>query len=159
LRNGRSHTDGHGTQTWYKDGKKHQGGDKPAVCEATTRQGVIVEYADGGKAWFKNGKLHRDGDKPAVCEATTRQGVIVEWETGYKAWYKDGVEYVPNWKDIHARVAIKVSNLRCPMLILLKVASRIYCKRSPMDETGLTDYQVTEIISRIRSWSLSRITL
>jgi len=57
------------------------------------------------------GKLHRDGDKPAVCEATTRQGVIVEYAGGYKVWYKDGAEYVPNWKDIHTRVAIKISNL------------------------------------------------
>ena len=44
-----------GNKIWLQNGKKHRD-DGPAVCEATTRQGVIVEYADGDKLWFQNGK-------------------------------------------------------------------------------------------------------
>ena len=123
-----------GGKEWYKDGKRHRDGDNPAVCEATTRQGVIVECANGYKAWYKNGKRHRD-DGPAI-----------ERKDGIKRWYKDGVEYMPNWKDVHTRVAIKLATLNIPMLILLELASRILHKRSsPMDKVGLTDYQVREI--------------
>jgi len=56
-----------GDKQWYKYNQLHRD-DGPAVCEATTRQGVIVESVDGYKAWYKMGIQHRDGG-PAVCEA------------------------------------------------------------------------------------------
>jgi len=66
-------TDGHGTKRWYKDGMRHRD-DGPAVCEATTRQGVIVEYANGTKFWYKDGMSYRE-DGPAE-----------EWADGGKCW-------------------------------------------------------------------------
>jgi hypothetical protein len=62
-----------GYREWYKDGKLHRAGDKPAI-----------EYADGSRAWYKDGLRHRDGDLPAV-----------EYASGYRAWYKDGLKYYP----------------------------------------------------------------
>jgi hypothetical protein len=57
-----------GTRYWYKEGKLHRAGDKPAI-----------EYADGSRAWYKDGLRHRDGDLPAV-----------EWASGDREWYKEG---------------------------------------------------------------------
>jgi hypothetical protein len=65
-----------GTRYWYKEGKLHRGGDKPAVKDA-----------DGYRAWYKDGKLHRDGDRPAV-----------KYPNGTREWYKDGVKYTPKSK-------------------------------------------------------------
>jgi len=55
-------------KVWYKNGKLHRDGDKPAVV-----------YAHGDQCWYKNGELHRDGDKPAIV-----------YVNGFKAWYKNG---------------------------------------------------------------------
>jgi uncharacterized protein CbrC (UPF0167 family) len=57
-----------GYREWYKDGKLHRAGDKPAI-----------EYADGSRAWYKDGLRHRDGDLPAV-----------EWASGDREWWKNG---------------------------------------------------------------------
>ena len=57
-----------GMKGWFKDGKPHRDGDKPAF-----------ECTNGTKAWHKDCKPHRDGDKPAV-----------EWVHGAKEWYKNG---------------------------------------------------------------------
>ena len=48
-----TNTDECGNKEWYKNGKRHRDDDKPAVCEATTRQGAIVEWIDGTKLWYK----------------------------------------------------------------------------------------------------------
>ena len=81
-----------GYREWYKDGKLHRAGDKPAI-----------EYADGSRAWYKDGLRHRDGDLPAVEWASgprewykegklNRGGNLpaIECADGYRAWYKDG---------------------------------------------------------------------
>jgi hypothetical protein len=41
-----------GYRFWYKDGKLHRAGDKPAI-----------EYADGTRAWYKNGKEYTPRSK------------------------------------------------------------------------------------------------
>ena len=58
----------HGDEVWWKNGKLHGDGDKPAII-----------FPDGGKKWYKNGVLHRDGDKPAVININ-----------GTKVWWKNG---------------------------------------------------------------------
>ena len=57
-----------GTREWYRHGKLHRDGDKPAI-----------EDADGGREWYRDGKRHRDGDKPAV-----------EHPNGTREWWVDG---------------------------------------------------------------------
>lgn len=57
-----------GAQTWYKHGKRHRDGDKPADI-----------YPNGSQIWYKNGKIHRDGDKPADIQPN-----------GSQTWYKNG---------------------------------------------------------------------
>jgi hypothetical protein len=59
-----------GSKYWFKDGKQHRDGDKPAVI-----------LANGSKWWYKDGKLHRDGDEPAVICAD-----------GSKEYWVNGVE-------------------------------------------------------------------
>ena len=63
--------DGDGTKYYYKNGKYHRDGDKPAVI-----------YSDGTKIYYKNGELHRDGDKPASID-----------RYGSKSYWKNGVIY------------------------------------------------------------------
>jgi hypothetical protein len=47
----------HESEAWYRRGKLHRDGDKPAVV-----------MGDGTMLWFQNGNRHRSGDKPAeVC--------------------------------------------------------------------------------------------
>ncbi len=58
-----------GETHWYKDGKLHRDGDKPAVVEAD--KGIF--------RWYKDNKLHRGGDKPAIINK--KLGLF---------WYKDG---------------------------------------------------------------------
>ncbi len=58
-----------GTEMYYKDGKLHRAGDKPAVI-----------YLNGTQYFYKDGKLHREGDKPAIIYAD-----------GSRSFYKDGV--------------------------------------------------------------------
>jgi len=78
YKNGKLHRDGDkpaviwadGTKFYYKNGKLHRGGDKPAVI-----------YTNGTK-YYKNGELHRDGDKPAVICAS-----------GTKYYYKNGKQH------------------------------------------------------------------
>ena len=53
---------------WYKNGKLHREGDKPAI-----------EHKNGTRNWYKFGKLHREGDLPAV-----------EFLYGTKMWYYNG---------------------------------------------------------------------
>ena len=57
-----------GDKEWFKKGKRHREGDKPAII-----------YSNGDKEWYKNGDYHREGDKPAII-----------YSTGYKAWYENG---------------------------------------------------------------------
>ena len=61
-----------GTRKWYKNGKLHRDGDEPAVI-----------HHDGTKEWYKNGKLHRDGDEPAMIRPF-----------GMKIWAKFGEYYI-----------------------------------------------------------------
>ena len=131
---------------WFKDGVCFHRIDGPAVdCDDGNKywhnngllhrdDGPAMERSIGYKLWYKGGKPHRVDDEPAVI-----------WADGRLEWYKDGIAYTPNWKDIHTRVAIKVSNLNLPMLILLEIVSRIPYRRK------LSDYQVTEIVSKIRN--------
>lgn len=56
-----------GTKRWYKNGKLHRDGDKPALIYT------------GGKIWYKNGKFHRDNNRPAIV-----------YENGIKEWYING---------------------------------------------------------------------
>jgi hypothetical protein len=112
------------TRYWYKGGKLHLAGDKPAVERADGdlewykegklhRDGDLpaIEYASGTRFWYKDGKQHRDGDKPAVEHANGdrcwykdgkrhRDGdkPAVEYACEIKEWYKDGVEYTPKQK-------------------------------------------------------------
>jgi hypothetical protein len=60
-----------GVESWYKDGKLHRDGDKPAII-----------WADGSKCWYKDGLQHRDNDLPAVI-----------WADGTQEWYRNGVQY------------------------------------------------------------------
>jgi hypothetical protein len=89
--------DANGDQFWYKDGRLHRYGDRPAAM-----------YADGSQYWYKDGKHHRDGNLPAVILASGtqwwykndqphREGDLpaVIWADGNQEWYKDGVEYTP----------------------------------------------------------------
>ena len=77
---------------WYKDGKLHREGDKPAI-----------EYSDATKKWYKEGKFHREGDKPAIEYSNGtklwykkgflhREGGLsaIEWNDGEKEWYYEG---------------------------------------------------------------------
>ena len=61
----------HGDEVWYKNGKRHRDGGKPALI-----------LPNGEKQWFKNGKRHRDGDKSAVIHPN-----------GRKEWWKNGLYY------------------------------------------------------------------
>jgi hypothetical protein len=58
-----------GKRTWWRWGKVHRGGDKPAMISR-----------EGRRYWYKNGNLHRDGD---VC--------AIIYENGSKLWYKNGL--------------------------------------------------------------------
>ena len=60
--------DADGSQKWYKDGKEHRDGDKPAVVRP-----------NGTQEWYKNGTRHRHRDKPAIV-----------WDDGSQLWYKNG---------------------------------------------------------------------
>ena len=76
---------------WYRDGKLHREGDRPAVI-----------CLDGSRYWFINGKLHRDGDLPAIefvhlykqwyknGKLHRELGPAVEWSKGEKHWYVNG---------------------------------------------------------------------
>ena len=89
-----------GERHWYKDGKLHRAGNKPAI-----------ERADGDRHWYKDGKLHRAGDKPAIERANGdrewykygkrhRAGdkPAVEWADGSREWYQDR-QVVPRWRQ------------------------------------------------------------
>jgi hypothetical protein len=58
---------------FYKNGRLHRDGDKPAIIRV-----------DGTQHWFKDGKRHRGGDNPAVI-----------WADGRKEWYRNGEKYTP----------------------------------------------------------------
>ena len=135
-----------GTLEWHKDGVLHR------------EDGPAIEYANGDKEWYTNGECHRDDDKPAYIGANGNKSwykngnrhrdddkPAIEYDDGDKFWRKNGIPYTPIWEDVHTRVAIKLSVLELPMLILLELASRIPYK------TVLTEYQITEIISSIRN--------
>ena len=74
YKDGKPHRDGdkpavifpNGTLYFYKDGKFHRDGDKPAII-----------YPDGTLHFYKNGKLHRDGDKPAVIHSDYEKLIMV----------------------------------------------------------------------------------
>ncbi len=86
-----TYTSFNGTRKWYKNGKCHRDGDKPAFIKADgTREwlkngtyhrdgdGPTIIWADGSQTWLENGKLHRD-DGPAIIKAD-----------GTREWYKKG---------------------------------------------------------------------
>ena len=60
-----------GSIGWFKNGRHHRDGDKPAAIDA-----------NGALRWFKNGVYHRDGDKPAVI-----------WRSGRLEWFKNGLRH------------------------------------------------------------------
>lgn len=69
-------------QRWYKKGKPHRDGDKPAW--------IGYHYGTNDKrieVWSKNGKTHRDGDKPAKIEYAEDSQIILE------KWSKKGKEH------------------------------------------------------------------
>lgn len=68
-----------GSKFWYKDGKSHREGDKPAIVTFTDRM-----YARSGKIymqeryvsaktvaaiWMQSGLIHRENNRPAVVHA------------------------------------------------------------------------------------------
>jgi hypothetical protein len=84
-----------GTRFWYKDGKQHRAGDKPAVV-----------LSNGDRFWYKDGKQHRAGDLPAVEGANGtrfwyKEGELhrdgdkpaIEYFDGTRYWYKEGLKY------------------------------------------------------------------
>ena len=110
--------DEYGTIRYYKDGKFHRDGDKPAVI-----------YSDGTKFYYKNGKKHRDGDKPAALdlngyEAYYKNGErhrdgdkpAVIYSNGTKYYYKNGVQYtkeqVEKMEEIRTRIVNRIA-VRC----------------------------------------------
>ena len=110
--------DKHGTTRYYKNGKYHRDGDKPAVIwsDGTTRyykNGELhrdgdepaVIYPHGTKEYYKNGELHRDGDEPAVI-----------WFHGTKEYWKNGVEYtkeqVEKMEEMRTRILNRIA-VRC----------------------------------------------
>jgi hypothetical protein len=54
-------------EEWYKNGKRHRDGDKPALVSRKREE------------WWVNGKHHREGDLPAVVDDQS------------KFWYKNGI--------------------------------------------------------------------
>jgi hypothetical protein len=55
-------------QYLYKNGEKHRDGDKPAII-----------FRDGSQIWYKEGKRHRDSDLPAIIHRSE------------SSWWKNGV--------------------------------------------------------------------
>lgn len=90
-----------GGKEWYKNGKSHRGGDKPAIISVAGKSwwknGELhragdkpaIIWSDGSKQWYKNNKRHRGGDKPAEIYAS-----------GIKFWYRNGVSYNPAFRKI-----------------------------------------------------------
>jgi hypothetical protein len=76
----------YGDQWWYKKGKLHRDGDKPAWIGWTPNAGG---YDERIKVWSKNGKTHRDGDKPAriVFQSSDDSPRYEE------QWFKKGKEH------------------------------------------------------------------
>lgn len=74
------------SREWYRMGKRHRDGDKPAVMHV----GDSPEYS-----WYQNNQLHRDGDKPAFITPTA------------KLWYKHGMKHRdgdrPAYVDIYGK--------------------------------------------------------
>lgn len=56
-----------GTKQWYKNGKFHRDGDKPAM-----------EHANGVLYYAKDGELHRDGNKPAIVVPGKREEYYIK---------------------------------------------------------------------------------
>ena len=59
------------SKMWYKNGKRHRDGDKPAI------------QSERNSEWYVDGKHHREGGLPAVI-STGRNG------RPYKEWWVDG---------------------------------------------------------------------
>ena len=68
---------------YYKDGRVHRDGDKPAWVRYYEDGGVKYEY------YYKDGRLHRDEDKPA------RVWYHDDGSIRAKSHYKDGQMYTP----------------------------------------------------------------
>jgi len=71
-------------QRWYKKGKLHRDGDKPARIG---HHRLIQDQKKSIEVWSKNGKTHRDGDKPARIEYTEDSQIFLE------QWSKKGKEH------------------------------------------------------------------
>ena len=71
-------------ESFYKEGKRHREGDRPAV---------VYYRADGSvdrESFYKQGKRHREGDRPAVVYYRSDGSVK------YESFYKEGQEYTPS---------------------------------------------------------------
>jgi hypothetical protein len=62
-------TRSNGTKHWYRHGKKHREGDKPAL-----------ETLHGYLEWWWHGLRHREEDKPAIQQ-----------RNGFQEWWRKGV--------------------------------------------------------------------
>ena len=71
IKNG-LHIDCNGSKVWYKDGKYHREGGKPAV-----------EIKNGTNLWYLNDLLHRE------------EGPAIIYCNGNKEWWIHGNEYIP----------------------------------------------------------------
>ena len=71
----------HITKFYYKKGKLHRGGGRPAVIK------IDQDRKKRSEKWYTKGKLHRDGDKPARIEYAKDSQIILE------QWYKEGKEH------------------------------------------------------------------
>lgn len=113
------------SQDWYVEGKRHRGGDLPAIIRYDGTQkwyksGFIHRDDDlpaiisnSVRVWFINGRLHRDGDLPAIIRYDGSQEWFKNGKThrdkdlpaviysdGHKSWYTDGAFIKTNFLDI-----------------------------------------------------------
>ena len=107
YKNGRFHRDGDkpavifldGRKEYWKNGVLHRDGDKPAVI-----------YSSGTEKYYKNGKFHRDGDKPAMITTYKKEyrknGKIHRDGDKPAVIYNDGCkEYWKNGKYIKVKIS------------------------------------------------------
>lgn len=77
------------SETWYKDGKVHRDGDKPAYTQ--------TRLTGTDECWYQNGHMNRDGDKPASIS------YFKNGEVSSKVWYKNGLTHRDNDKPAYIR--------------------------------------------------------
>lgn len=89
----------HGLCEWFAYGKRHRGGDRPAVVCTDPQELKITDWRE----WWINGKRHREGDKPArifndrqewwINGKRHREGdkPAIVYRSGYMEWRVNGL--------------------------------------------------------------------